>query len=162
MVSNQFYAESPCTGYLVDYPHLGAWWDDRKALCDDITDTGDVDLLITKYDSEAGICVGNQSACAEGGTDIADISASYTQYGCTDSVNSMQTALHEVVDGLMDGAEDGFDEHKIGTSIDHELVTATTPMASPTQYNVCEQWVSSGDCWEMMYSDCCEDEMRHT
>lgn len=159
-VLDSFDAQPPCTNISEGtYNNLGQWWEDRFSYCDDISPSYDVDLLLTSYDSEGGICINDQYACAEGGQHVADLPSSHYLYGCTRPYNSMQTALHEVAHGLLNHSN----EHEMGYTYDHSGTKAKTPMATTGQDNVCSNYVDQDDgCWEMRYSDCCESYMQHT
>lgn len=163
IVLDSFEDNYPCTNILGTFSNLGQWWDARIESCSDLSHAGDVDLLLTNYDSEAGICVDNQSACAEGGQHVADLPSSHDLYGCTRPYDSMQTALHELAHGLMTGGADGFVEHNTGYTYDHSGTKARTPMANPGGNNECGNYVDNHDgCDEMRWSECCESKMKHT
>lgn len=158
----QFDAEDPCATYRLTYDNLSQWWDDRKENCSDLTHSNDVDLLLTGEDGELGVCVGDRSASSEGGIHIADLPSSYYDYGCTRPYDSMQTALHEMAHGLMDGGSDGFIEHKVGNTVEISGKMGRTPFATPGEDNECQKYVESYECDAMRYSECCESKMRHT
>lgn len=158
-VLDSFDSEVPCNNITGTYGDLGQWWQDRFDYCSDLTKANDVDLLLTNYDGEAGVCVDNQSACSEGGQHVADLPSSHELYECTRPFDSMQTALHELAHGLLSHS----DEHNMGNTYDHGGTVAKTPMATDGQYNVCDNYVDlADDCDEMRYSECCESYMQHT
>lgn len=161
-VRKQFDAEEPCGTWQLTYDNLSQWWDDRKENCSDLSHSSDVDLLLTGYDGEEGLCVGDQSAASEGGIHIADLPSSYYEYGCTRPYDSMQTALHEMAHGIMNGGADGFEEHEVGNTIDISGKKCRTPFATPGKDNECGEYVEDYECDAMQYSECCESKMRHT
>lgn len=157
--NSSFETNYPCTNYLGTFSNLGGWWDARIESCSDLSHAADCDLLLTNDSGEAGVAVDNQSACSEGGPNIADLPSSFNLYGCSTPYDSMQTALHEVAHTLMSGS---FDEHKVGNVYDHSGTAARTPMATPGEYNECNEYVSSYDnCDEMRWSECCESKMEN-
>lgn len=160
--AQSFDATYPCDrSFTATYDNLTQWWVDYVKC--NLTEVRDVDILLTAYDSEGGRCLEDHYAVAEGGPNIADLPSSYDLYGCTTPYDSMQTALHEIAHGLMDGTADGFLEHDVGDIYDHSGLQARTPMATTNQYNECDVYVGSHDgCDEMRYSECCESKMKHT
>lgn len=160
--NSSFDATYPCSSMTGTFSNLAGWWDARIENCSDLSHTADADLLLTNDPGESGVAIGNQTACSEGGPNIADLPSSYELYGCSQPYNSMQTALHELAHCLLDGKNGGFDEHKVGNVYDHFSGSAKTPMATPGESNECGNYVSSADnCWEMRWSDCCESKMEN-
>jgi len=150
---------APCTNISGgNYDNLGQWWDDRIDFCSDLNFSPDVDLLLTDYDSEAGICINNRAACAEGGQHVAGLPSSHELYGDSRPHNSMQTAMHEVLHSILSSTAS---EHNVGYTYDHSGTKALTPNGTMGQNNVCGNYVDSrtSGYWEMRYSDCADSNM---
>lgn len=156
--------DHPCLGTTPDsyyWEDLGEWWEEATYCKADYTK--DSNLLLTNYDSQAGVCWNNRASVAEGGQHIADL-PSYERYGSDDGgpFDSMQTAFHELGHALMDIAN----EHNVGYDMyyaerDGSDFIGKSPMGYTESTNECGRNVGSasyGD-WAMEYSDCANNSM---
>lgn len=154
-VLQSFDGTTPCTSMTGTYGDLAEWWHDYFEMCDR-TFSADVDLLLTDYNGQEGKCANNRAACSEGGPTIADLPSSYQQYGDTTPFDSMQTAMHEFLHGILG---DTAMEHDVGITYEHGSTLAKTPNARPGEKNQCADYVDQPNAWEMRYSDCAESNM---
>lgn len=163
-VFESFEATFPCDkSFTVTYDHLGDWWYDYVRC--ELGVSNDCTLLLTSYDSEAGVCTKNEYSVSEGGQHVADLPSPFEIWGCTRPFDSMQTALHEVGHALMGLGDDaeGSEEHDVGGRYNHNGTISRTPMGVLGSYNECSDYAPEHDnCGEMQYWECCEDRMTHT
>lgn len=154
-----FEVANPCADNIGElrktYPNLAPWWADYIG-CRHPKD-GDADLLLTAFDSEAGVCAEFHAAIAEGGQHIANLPSDYNFYGCDRCYDSMQTALHEVAHALLDY---NIDHHKVGRTPTFNGTKYRSPMAGDIrgENNLCGEYVahSRNECNMMAYSECAE------
>lgn len=164
--NGRFYAPDPCVGGADQaWDHLSNWWHEYVG-CN--FGRSDCDLLITNYDSQAGRCVNNVSAVAEGGCNLPNLTYVTSDVnGSGKAYNSMQTALHEVGHAFLYGGADGFDEHKVG----NEFFENNEQYRSPFHNNIAARNNGNNECgynlvevtennWHLGFSDCFDNKMR--
>jgi len=165
--SGRFYASSPCGGAEQAWDHLANWWYDYVA-CK--IGNSDCDVLITNSDSQAGRCVNDVAAVAEGGPQLPNLPDDTTKiFGYDDKgpYDSMQTVLHEVGHAFLHGGADGFNEHNVGKGIPgsdgyHRSPFYNADVAKRGGTNECGESLNeiSYGKWALTYSDCCGSKMR--
>lgn len=142
---------------------MGDWWRDYVQ-CVLFNELRDCDLLLTNYDSYAGVSWNDRYSVGEGGFSIAKSPSSWDPNGCDNRYLRMSTALHEFGHAIMSKSESF--EHSTGDVLNVNEDMSKTAMLYNEHIgsdNQCGNKIEQDDsCHAMYYSECTESHMTRT